>query len=319
MILLYNKKDITIIYKTGDEKQIRRLRKLVRVIKFTGQKIKCKKAFFNYSKDIIDNVEAERYGEIFHGHPQPNETLHPKIDDLYGVSQVICDEVEKQFGRECKLIYNPIYIDEPKRVLKLISATRLTSEKGKDRIIRLGEILNNLGIPYLWYIFTDDIDAIKNPNIVYMEPRLDIINFMNDCDFLVQLSDREAYCYSVVENLILGKPVIVTDLPVYKEIGLNEENSIILDLDFNTIDTSKLFKEYKFKYEPPISKWDEVLVDSKSTYNPNKIVDVECIEEYDDSLLERRVKLGEHLKVDYIRYLELIEFPPLVKEVILNE
>ena len=37
----YNKYDITIFYSTGDEKQIKRLRELVRVVQFRGQRIKC--------------------------------------------------------------------------------------------------------------------------------------------------------------------------------------------------------------------------------------------------------------------------------------
>lgn len=92
-------------------------------------------------------------------------------------------------------------LEKPKKVLNLISATRLTEEKGRDRMIKLGNILNNAEIPYLWTIFTNDSRKIQNDNIVYMPPRLDIIDYIANADFLVQLSDCEAYCYSVVESL----------------------------------------------------------------------------------------------------------------------
>lgn len=62
-------------------------------------------------------------------------------------------------------------------------------------------MLNAAGIPYLWTIFTNDFRAIKNDNIIYMQPRLDIIDYIANADYLVQLSDCEAYCYSVVESL----------------------------------------------------------------------------------------------------------------------
>lgn len=68
-------------------------------------------------------------------------------------------------------------------------------------MIKLGNILSNAGIPYLWIIFTNDSATIKNPNIIYMQPRLDIIDYIANADYLVQLSDCEAYCYSVVESL----------------------------------------------------------------------------------------------------------------------
>ena len=35
-------------------------------------------------------------------------------------------------------------------------------------------MLDEANIKYLWLIFTNDIKAIDNPNIVYMKPRLDI-------------------------------------------------------------------------------------------------------------------------------------------------
>ena len=62
-------------------------------------------------------------------------------------------------------------------------------------------MLNAAGIPYLWTIFTNDFRVIKNDNIIYMQPRLDIIDYIANADYLVQLSDCEAYCYSVVESL----------------------------------------------------------------------------------------------------------------------
>jgi len=312
----YHNLDITVVYSNGDEQQLKRLSKLIRVIKFTGQKIKCKKVFFNYSKRIIDYVDAEEYGEIFHGIPERKEEIHPKITHLYGVSQVVCDAVKKMTGRECTLVYNPVDIDKPKKILKLISATRLSApEKGKDRMIILSKILEDLEIPYVWYVFTNDINEIDNSNIIYMKPSLDITSYIQDCDFLVQLSSTEAFCYSVVESLSIGKPVIVTDLPVYKEIGLNENNSIILDLNFDTIDKDKLFKEYKFTYTPPKDSWDKILVNKKTTYDPNNKVKVECIEKYWDNELKKDIKVGEPLEVSYSRYLELIREPALVKEV----
>lgn len=118
-------------------------------------------------------------------------------------------------------------------------------------------------------VFTNDKKAIDNPNIIYRNPSLDITSYINDADFLVQLSDSEAYCYSVVESLLLGKPVIVTDLPIYNELGLDDTNSIKLPLDFDGLDIKKLYQDYNFTYEPPEDKWNKFL--NKGSYKIKEV------------------------------------------------
>lgn len=190
--------DITIFYKNGQLPQINRLQKLVRVQKFNNQKIKCKKLFINYTHDIIDYVEAEEYIEVIHGNLKilnKAPHLHPKITKYIGVSQEVCKSFKELTGKDIELCYNPVALDKPKKALRLISATRLTKEKGKDRMIKLGEVLNNANIPYIWDVFTNDIEKINNPNIVYRTPTLNIQNHIMNYDYLVQLSDDERFWF----------------------------------------------------------------------------------------------------------------------------
>lgn len=266
----YKDRNITIIYKTGDIKQVERYKKYVRVIKYRYEKIKCRKAYFNYNPDIIENVEADEYIGLIHADykniPQKPST-HPKITRYIAVSETARKNFIEITGINCDLIYNPCEIEKPKRVLNLISATRLTNEKGKDRMIKLGEALNRAGIPYVWLVFTNDRNVIENQNIVYMKPRFDIINYIANADYLVQLSSAESYCYSIVEALSVKTPVIVTDLPVLKEIGANNNNSIILDFNMTNIDIDKIYnKKFNFEYEAPKSEWDKELTTEKSIY-----------------------------------------------------
>ena len=270
LVKKYQDYDITIFYKTGDLQQIKRLQKYCFCKQYNGEKIKCKKAFFNYSKDIIDNIQAEEYIEIIHRDVKAlgEWKIHPKITKFIGVSKLCCDSFKEVTGKDCELIYNPIILEKPKKVLKLISATRLTKEKGKDRIIKLAELFEKERIPYLWLIFTNDVDVIKNPNIIYMKPKLDIIDYIANSDYLIQLSDDESYCYSVVEALTLGTPVIVTDCPVFKELGVvNGKNGWVCDFEMENVDADKIYsKELKFTYEPPKDTWREELVKGKKEY-----------------------------------------------------
>lgn len=262
--------DIAVFYKTGDIKQVKRLQKFCFVKQYKGEKIKCKKAFFNYTKDIIDNIQAEEYIEIIHRDVKAlgKWNIHPKITKFIGVSQLCCDSFKEITGKDCELIYNPLCLEKPRKVLNLISATRLTKEKGKDRIKKLAELLDKERIPYLWTIFTNDVDTIKNPNIVYMQPKLDILDYIANADYLVQLSDDESFCYSVVEALTVGTPVIVTDCPVFKELGVeNNKNGWICDFEMEHVDVNKIYdKELKFTYEPPKDKWENELIKGKKEY-----------------------------------------------------
>lgn len=141
----YKDNDITVIYKTGDKHQIKRIRKYVRVIRFNNQEFKCKKAFFNYETDIIDNIEAEEYIQLIHAmfKTQGNITprINPKITKYLCVSESAGKEWEELTGIKPTLCRNPLQVTEEERkpTLWLISATRLTAEKRKkqnDKISR---------------------------------------------------------------------------------------------------------------------------------------------------------------------------------------
>ena len=58
-------------------------------------------------------------------------------------------------------------------------------------MVKLGQILNNANIPFIWDVFTNDTVKINNPNIFYREPTLNISNYICNYDYLVQLSDNE--------------------------------------------------------------------------------------------------------------------------------
>lgn len=87
-----------------------------------------------------------------------------------------------------------------------------------------------------------------------LSPKLDIQNEIIKADFLIQLSDNEGYCYSVIEALTNNIPVIVTPVPVFKELKINEKNSIILNFDCSNLDEviNKIqTKKFNFTYKAP--------------------------------------------------------------------
>lgn len=275
--------DITIIYCTGSPEQVHRLRKYVRVIQYMNQCVKCEKAFFNFNLDIIDNVEAKEYIQIAHGDYKsmgitPN--THPRLDRYLGVSKQVCATYEEVTGFKTELTYNPFIKPKPKKILNLISATRLSFEKGGKRMEQLYDALEKAHIPYIWTIFTTDKPRIKSPNIRYVAPRLDVVNYMANNDYLVQLSDNEGYCYSAIEALSVGTQVIVTDCPVFRELGVNEQNGFILPFDMKYIPVQEIYERAcqpgfrEFDYTPPEDRWNEILEPGESTYAQDMEIEV---------------------------------------------
>lgn len=298
--------NIVVYYKTGDPHQVARLMRHVQVVKYSGERIKCKKAFFNYTLDILDHVDAEEYIQIIHADfkaqgIKPN--TNPRINRYLGVSRVACKSFTELTGIKCELALNPYFRESPRPVLSLISATRLTPEKGKKRMERFAEILDRNGIRYIWMIFTNDKQAIKNPNIIYRNPTLDILDYIAKADYLVQLSDNEAYCYSVVEALCAGTPVIVTKCPVFDEIGVkNGENGFIVDFDLHDIPIDEIVNRAgeRVPYTPLADQWNDILVPGESHYK----------EELGDSVVVR-VKRNYHdipLNKEYTRG-EIVAIP----------
>lgn len=293
--------------------QVERLAKNVEIHKHHGEKIKCKRFFGSYGLGyILPYLEAEEKYFVIHCDYKKNKLSQPLIYPGFkyiAVSKLAGESFKDLTGIDYELIYNPIAITKPKvdkkDGLHLVSATRLSGEKGGWRIDFLSEFLDKKGIKYTWDIYTNKpkkLDTNKlSPNIHLKEPKLDLTKEMAEASYVVQLSDHEAFCFTVVESLVLGTPVIITDLPVFNEIGCNDSNSIKLDLNMLNVDVDKIVKGLEpFKYTPPKSNWRKYL-DNNNAYNPNDIVDVKVIKKYTDLVLNEKLERGTEKPMTKLR------------------
>lgn len=253
----YNVGQITILYSQADEEQIKRLSPHIKLIQYTGQPIKCNKIIFTMTISVVPdlyNNAKERYAII---HCNYNKIFNyeyeelPKMNKIYAVSNTSREHFKKLTEQEVFTLYSPVEIDKPKKLLKLVSATRLTKEKGIDRIHKLAEELDSKGIPYIWLIFTDRPPDKVSKNIMLMKPRYNMSDYIKEAHYGVQLSSDESYCLFVQECLKLKVPVIVTDLPVYKEVGITNKEGYILKLDMSNLDVEKIYNKIpKVNYKP---------------------------------------------------------------------
>ena len=285
--------DITIVYKQGDPKQMQRLREVCRVIKFhEGDKIICDVFLFGWGWDIMDSIEAKEYIQTYHADFNArgiSPCMDKRVTKRYGVAENTTLGIREHFPIEVETMYNPYTPKKPRKVLKLISPTRLTPDKGYNRMLKLADALDEADIPYIWTIYTDSPKDTGHPNMVCVPTRLDILDFIADADYLVQLSDSEGYSYSIVEALSVGTPVICTEFGVAAEQGVeNGKTGFILPFDMSEIPVEEIYKGVKkFKYTPRESHYDEILSPGKSdyAYSPDDMVTVKVLQNFFD--LER--------------------------------
>lgn len=302
--------DITILYRNGDPEQVKRLSRYVRVRKYRGgETVRCKRAFCAFNTDILNNIVADEYYQMLHGDYKKLGVLpdgHEKLSKWIACSKTVSDAYADVTGEVAEVCYNPyVQPDKPRKVLRLISATRLTKDKGAARMKLLSDALDAAGIPYVWDVYTDSSNDIANPNIVLHPPRLDVIDFVAAADYYVQLSDAEGYCYSVVEALSVGTPVIVTDCTVFHEIGVQDRvNGFILPMDLSNIPVEAIYKGLKkFKYTAPADKWSEYLLPVAPNYEEESKTPtmVRCKKVYWDLEEDRLMDYGEAWMVTLAR------------------
>lgn len=301
----YYDKDIVIYYREGDPDQVARLSRFVRCRKWRqGERIQCHRAFLNYNLELLPYIDADEYIQVIHGDYKGfrlKPKTDPKLTKVVCVSKIAADAYTELTGLPAEVSYNPIVKPEPKRVLRLVSATRLTAEKGRDRIIALARFLRENGVLFEWEIFTDSGDPIDDPDIIFRKPHLDIAPFVNTADYLVQLSSHEGYCYSVIEALMMGVPVLITPCAVFKELGIKDGvHGYYLSFEMDKIPLKKILKGVpKFVYDPPEDRWGELLLEGESDYKAHldDLVPCLCIMTYRDMVLDRLVYKGEIFKV----------------------
>ncbi len=298
--------DILVLYQRIDAAQLRRLQKIVQCEKLDlKKKIKCDTLIINRISDKApDNITYGKKVQMCHSCKLMNTWTVPQDNDL----QVFVSEAAKQtFNsdiKEHKVIHNLTLEDHSMRALILVSATRLgTFEKGRDRIKALARCLSKNKIPFLWIIFTDQ--PIQEENIICLKPTLDISSYIKAADYLVQLSDSEGFCYSLVEAMSLGVPVLTTPISILSEIGFKDKkNGYIIpfeiDEDYNLryILNTPLVR-YVYDNDSIIAQWREVLGDTEPThsYRPPELVTVLVNKAYKDTELNRVIKEGEYIEV----------------------
>lgn len=280
----YKDYDNAVVCKSIALEQLKRLKKYCKVYIHKNEQINCKVIITNWDTSIFDyvNEDAKKYTVLHTDYSNPTERLgipQDRPDITYiGITESSKKAFEDITGIDRTILCrNPYELEVDKPVLTLLSATRLSQIKGGDRMLKLANTLNNLGINYIWYIITTD-EYSKNPiwknkNVVHIPNRLDVGSFMRKADWYVQLSECEGDSYSLKEALYRGLPIVVCELPYFKEIGIEEgKNALFYNLNnSNVLEVAeKMRQPLKFNFNKIQDGYNEILDKTKSYYKEEK-------------------------------------------------
>lgn len=306
------RKDIIVLYKEMDSKQLMRLIPLVQCEKVGDRKIICDTLIMCSIKDQIPkDVQYKKSVQVIHS-CKDSIPLPKDRDVLVSVSQTSKDS----FG--CDSIVIPNLMGRCEKRLLLVSTVRIgAADKGKnnERMFKLAKILNDNNVRFTWLYFSSVSLQGAPENMIQMKPTLDILDWIRRADALVNLSDQEGFCYSIVEAMCLGTKVITTDISVLPEIGFKDGyHGFKLPFDFTDDDVLKAVKiplektNYTYNNKPMIDKWLDVLGRKQPKGNYHFDADnvtVQVRMSYKDMQLGREVFRNETFRVSHERALHL--------------
>ena len=260
--------ELTLVVDRIYPEQEQKLKEYMKVVHYDPAKIYfCKTLIMErILDDVPPNINHDQVIRQCHACKTNPTWQIPKGDYIVNVSQTSKDS----FKSDGIVIHNPIKPNK-RKALYLISATRVPApDKGhnEERMRQLAEMLIKAEIPFTWLNFSEGAFPDPPQGLLNMGYRMNMMPYIAKADYLVQLSDSEAWSYSVLEALTQNVPVIVTPFPSGSEMGIVDgKTGYVVPFDMN-FDVNKLLKIPKFKYpysnEEIKAKWEELLKGGKS-------------------------------------------------------
>lgn len=235
----------------------------------------------NYNGDtILPQVKATTIYQMVHADWAGLRTVpqwanftwkkNPKIDKVIAVSESAAKGLKATMKYDSEVIYN-ILDDEPLDDMKIfITLSRATPEKGIHRIVKMAQAFKKANKHFIWYLCCsleqaprDVMAQIRSiPELIIIKPSIENKALISHCDYLVQLSDTESFCYSAFEALQRGVPVILTRFPEAYNIVQYGKNGYLVDMDLADLDIDAIF-EHKptnvdFEDRCDYDKWEKV-------------------------------------------------------------
>ena len=164
--------DLMVVYTDHmDPKQIMRLSEYVPVRRDNGKLISCNVVInIRLTDEVPPTIQYKKRIQMCHTcQLAPSGKWHWEIkrnfDELIFVSKAAADSFADQ-NLDYTIIPNFTDAEQPKKALLLVSACRLTWEKGEERMYQLAEMFRNANIPFVWLVFSGQSLKKNIPGVV---------------------------------------------------------------------------------------------------------------------------------------------------------
>lgn len=313
-LMMHKDHKILFMYDKMDEQQLKRLARVVDCERISHNLRECDTLILNRLTDKIPaNVIYKKVVQMVHACKQIKYPINQNRDYLVNVSQSAKDSWGEASEKGI-VIHNPLF-RESKKALILISATRIGAvDKGHndDRYVKLANMLHAAEIPFVWLNFSDKPMPNAPKDFINLSSRLNVQDFIQKADYLVQLSDKEAYSYSILEALCNETAVICTPIPSAVEQGVVDgKNGYIVpyNMDF---DAKKLLNVPVFYYDYDNDsirqQWEKILkAKATKSYSPQSVRLQVIVERFYDLEQKREYRRGSRFEVRPERARMLIE------------
>ena len=220
------------------------------------------------------DFEKNHWTKVFFKSKSHENELYNRMTDIVFVAETAKTALNRVFqindSIHQKVIYNPIDRDDilskssefnvNKAKFTVIGVGRLVNPKRFDRFIDVAKILidKNMDMEF-WILGTGDLETslkekVKNLNLadhIFFKGFVDNpYPSMKSADVFLLTSDTEAYPTVVCESLVLGTPVITTEVSGAKELlGESEFGIITRDMNPETIaaELEKFYFDKQFR------------------------------------------------------------------------
>lgn len=201
----------------------------------------------------IKNVEEyfDKYNKIFCVSKSVKvsfDKLYPQIDNK---SEVFYNLIDKTNIIRKSTEFVPHNFKKNK--FNIVSVGRLTEQKGFDIALESAKILKNRGLNFQWFVVGEGRDRKKlekkmrklnlNNFFFFLGQKANPYPYIKNGNVFVLPSRHEGYGLAVLEARVLKKPVIVSNIPVYKEQIINNKNGLISELNAEDL-SNKIMKLY---------------------------------------------------------------------------
>ncbi len=262
----YSEYDLTFYYHRGDPEQLINLSKYVNLRYYDDNTIQLECDVLLISNHTItgvvgnQKVKAKKKYAILHANFKELERINDVkfqpikgIDGYITVSKSAHDGLWEMHKIESKVIYNFISNKNviPK-MTKFIVLSRATKEKGIDKIVEMCEKFKEQEKIFILFLCSTleqlEDEALLNriksiPEIVLIPPSIYNKNLISSCDYVVQLSKSDSYCYALREGLKRNVPIICTNFKEAYNFVKDGENGYMLNMDLSNLDVDKIFNE----------------------------------------------------------------------------